>query len=242
MWRGRRRQGCSRMRQDLITPYNVLFCECLAYTPVPVHRFRNTVNTPLTLFFFSVLSVLPFPLLPFLRRRCRPPRPSSFSYSAWKCGWLVCTRHKACLQPPFPNPPPNPPSPPSPPSCPPPLPSGVCVLLYALPYLLQGNKRVNLDIMDATVAAHKTIVQDISLASPFRISAPLYWHARFSFFFVFFHFLFRLHGVLRRTLAFEAMIMRPAVDGPPMLSIIRRPECISGYLSACPRRSLRFRR
>jgi len=35
--------------------------------------------------------------------------------------------------------------------------------------------------MAATVAAHKTIVQDISLASPFRVSAPLYRHARFSF-------------------------------------------------------------
>lgn len=43
--------------------------------------------------------------------------------------------------------------------------------------------------MAATVAAHKTIVQDISLASPFRVSAPLYWHARFSFlFFSFFFF------------------------------------------------------
>lgn len=41
--------------------------------------------------------------------------------------------------------------------------------------------------MAATVAAHKTIVQDISLASPFRVSAPLYRHARFSFlFFLFF--------------------------------------------------------
>lgn len=41
--------------------------------------------------------------------------------------------------------------------------------------------------MAATVAAHKTIVQDISLASPFRVSAPLCWHARFSFlFFLFF--------------------------------------------------------
>jgi len=53
------------------------------------------------------------------------------------------------------------------------------------PYLRQGNKRVNLDIMAATVAAHKTIVQDISLASPFRVSAPLYRHARFSFFLFF---------------------------------------------------------
>lgn len=99
--------------------------------------------------------------------------------------------------------------------------------------------------MAATVAAHKTIVQDISLASPFRISAPLYWHARFSFFFVFFHFLFRLHGVLRGAreapLAFEAMIMRLAADSPPMLSIIRRLECISGYLEETLEPLLRFR-
>lgn len=46
----RQRQGCSRMRQDLITPYNVLFCGCLAYTPVPVCRLGNTVNTPMVLF------------------------------------------------------------------------------------------------------------------------------------------------------------------------------------------------
>lgn len=46
----RQRQGCSRMKQDLITPYNVLFCGCLAYTPVPVCRLGNTVNTPMALF------------------------------------------------------------------------------------------------------------------------------------------------------------------------------------------------
>lgn len=78
--------------------------------------------------------------------------------------------------------------------------------------------------MAATVAAHKTIVQDISLASPFRISAPLYWHARFSFLsFLLFRFLFRLHGVLRAARTreterererFGTMIMR--LDAPPM--------------------------
>lgn len=49
---------------------------------------------------------------------------------------------------------------------------------------LAGNKRVNLDIMAATVATHKTIVQDISLASPFRVSTPLYYihRPRFLFF------------------------------------------------------------
>lgn len=46
--------------------------------------------------------------------------------------------------------------------------------------------------MAATVAAHKTIVQDISLASPFRVSAPLYRHARFSFFFFFLLLLLRV--------------------------------------------------
>jgi len=52
----RQRQGCSRMRQDLITPYNVLFCGCLAYTPIPVCRLENTVNTPMALLFLLLLS------------------------------------------------------------------------------------------------------------------------------------------------------------------------------------------
>lgn len=52
------RKGCSRMRQDLITPYNVLFCGCLAYTPVPVCRLGNTVNTPMALFLLLLLSCL----------------------------------------------------------------------------------------------------------------------------------------------------------------------------------------
>jgi len=57
--------------------------------------------------------------------------------------------------------------------------------------------------MAATVAAHKTIVQDISLASPFRVSAPLYRHARFSFsFFFFFFFFFVVVVVLVAALVF----------------------------------------
>lgn len=65
----RQRKGCSRMRQDLITPYNVLFCGCLAYTPVPVCRLGNTVNTPMALFLLLqgllslILSSLSFRLL-----------------------------------------------------------------------------------------------------------------------------------------------------------------------------------
>lgn len=59
----RQRQGCSRMRQDLITPYNVLFCGCLAYTPVPVCRLANTVNTPMALFLLHLLCLLSHSLL-----------------------------------------------------------------------------------------------------------------------------------------------------------------------------------
>lgn len=46
----KRRQGCSRMRQDLITPYNVLFCGCLAYTPgsrMPSREHREHTDGPL---------------------------------------------------------------------------------------------------------------------------------------------------------------------------------------------------
>lgn len=176
----RQRQGCSRMRQDLITPYNVLFCGCLAYTPVPVCRLGNTVNTPIAL---SLLlsCLLSHSLLSIFSSLSR----SFSSLSSSKCGWFVCTCHNTGLLA-------------TSTSWPFHLPSSLGSLCTSIcpsirkPYLRQGNKRVNLDIMAATVAAHKTIVQDISLASPFRVSAPLYRHAQFSFLFFssFFFFFF----------------------------------------------------
>lgn len=121
----RQRQGCSRMRQDLITPYNVLFCGCLAYTPVPVCRLRNTVNTPmvLLLFLLLLLCLLSHSLFSIFSSFLRSSFSRSYlSLSSSKYGWFVCTCHKACLQP-------------LPPgrftSYPP---SGACVLLYALLY------------------------------------------------------------------------------------------------------------
>lgn len=139
------------MRQDLITPYNVLFCGCLAYTPVPVRcleeHSEHTID-PL---------LLPPPpssstSLPFLHfQLLRPPSPpssssftslslsvsslSSFSYSNVKV-WVVCVYAPASL-PPLAFVPRRSSHPSAP--CPPPLPSGACVLLYALPYLLQGK-------------------------------------------------------------------------------------------------------
>lgn len=137
------------MRQDLITPYNVLFCGCLAYTPVPVCRLGNTVNTPMALFcpllsplflsfsffltsffrrasfsFYTFLSLSNFLSLSYSLRLSLSSSlsTSSFSYSSSKCGWFVCTCHKACLQP---LPPGRSTSRP---------PSGACVLLYALLY------------------------------------------------------------------------------------------------------------
>jgi len=130
------------MRQDLITPYNVLFCGCLAYTPVPVCRLGNTANTPMALFSSPIPPAARLtPLIPTfplrLLVRC------SFSYSSVlrlflsrpfsplvvlvfvvsKCRWFVCTCHKACSQP----------LPPVRSSTSHP-PSGACVLLYALLY------------------------------------------------------------------------------------------------------------
>lgn len=117
------RQGCSRMRQDLITPYNVLFCGCLAYTPVPVCRLGNTVNTPMALFLLlpCLLSLI-LSSLSFHLSYARSLSRSLSSLSSSKCGWFVCTCHKACLQP---LPPGRFTSHP---------PSGACVLLYALLY------------------------------------------------------------------------------------------------------------
>lgn len=117
----RQRQGCSRMRQDLITPYNVLFCGCLAYTPVPVCRLGNTVNTPMALpppSSHLLLCLLSHSLLSIFSSLLR----SFSSLSSSKCGWFVYTCHKACLQP---LPPGRSTSHP---------PSGACVLLYALLY------------------------------------------------------------------------------------------------------------
>lgn len=103
--KGRRRQGCSRMKQDLITPYNVLLCGCLAYTPVPVCRLmehrEHTIDPllPPLLLLLLLRILLPFhpplllPLRPRGSCRCRSRIPTL------KCGWFVCTRHKACLQP-----------------------------------------------------------------------------------------------------------------------------------------------
>lgn len=121
----RQRQGCSRMRQDLITPYNVLFCGCLAYTPVPVCRLGNTVNTPmaLLLLLLLLLCLLSHFLLSIFSSLLRSSLSRLFSsLSSSKCGWFVCTCHKACLQP---LPPGRSTSHP---------PSGACVLLYALLY------------------------------------------------------------------------------------------------------------
>lgn len=41
----RKRERNSRMRQDLITPYNVLFCGCLAYTPDSCMCSSDIANT-----------------------------------------------------------------------------------------------------------------------------------------------------------------------------------------------------
>lgn len=110
------------MRQDLITPYNVLFCGCLAYTPLPVRRLGNREHS-LSLSFLSLSLILSFLSFQYsFLSFALAFSSSSFSYSSFKCGWFVCTCHKACLQ-----------------SLPPGRstshpPSGACVLLYALLY------------------------------------------------------------------------------------------------------------
>lgn len=186
-------------------------------------RLGNTVNTPMALLFllFSrllslILSSLSFRPSRVRSRRCRRPSVGGLCVRAIRPACATSTSRPFHLSSSLGS-----------------LCTSICPSIRK-PYLRQGNKRVNLDIMAATVAAHKTIVQDISLASPFRVSAPLYRHARFSFLFfsssfflllrrrcrrracLFIRVLIRLHGVLRCTWSFGATIMRFALDTPPM--------------------------
>lgn len=127
------------MRQDLITPYNVLFCGCLAYTLV-LCLLRDTVNSLLV------------------------PSQTCIGDGSCMYTYIYKSIHHNCQMCLY-------------------VPSSFALFLSTL----AGNKRVNLDIMAATVATHKTIVQDISLASPFRVSTPLCTSAS----------LLILHGVSR---------------------------------------------
>lgn len=145
---------------------------------MPSREHREHTNGPLSPppSLISPLSLsLIFSSLSFRLSYVRSSRVRSRRRRCPSVGGFVCTCHKACLQP-------LPPRPFHLPSSLGSLCTSICPSIRK-PYLRQGNKRVNLDIMAATVAAHKTIVQDISLASPFRVSAPLYRHARFSFLF-----------------------------------------------------------